>query len=107
MDTLQNYCLIVDRFVSGGLFGVLLRRCCCVTPACLHGCTQIVVFGGHGGRTRYYRDVHLYDLEAKKWSKPSTVGAGPSKRSGHAMTRIGRQYVGFGCGGEIALLAAS
>lgn len=58
--------------------------------------SQITVFGGHGGRTRYYRDIHMLDTRTFRWSTPQTTGQGPSKRSGHAMTATKSHLVVFG-----------
>eukprot|EP00500_Bicosoecida_sp_ms1_P011616 CAMPEP_0203822116 /NCGR_PEP_ID=MMETSP0115-20131106/45283_1 /ASSEMBLY_ACC=CAM_ASM_000227 /TAXON_ID=33651 /ORGANISM="Bicosoecid sp, Strain ms1" /LENGTH=338 /DNA_ID=CAMNT_0050731147 /DNA_START=76 /DNA_END=1088 /DNA_ORIENTATION=- len=49
----------------------------------------LLTFAGHGGRTRYYKDVHLLDTTTNRWYTPVVTGAVPTKRSGHTLARVG------------------
>jgi hypothetical protein len=52
---------------------------------------QLLVFGGHGGRSRYFGDtLRLVARGASPvWETLPTGGAAPSRRSGHTLTRLG------------------
>ena len=61
------------------------------------GSPHTLVFGGHGGRSRYYNDANVLQLPSAEapceaaWMTPVLSGPPPRKRSGHTMTLIGER----------------
>lgn len=57
---------------------------------------SLLVFAGHGGRTRYYKDVHLLDTSTNVWYAPVVTGTIPTKRSGHSLASVGDLCFAYG-----------
>ncbi|XP_020101077.1 acyl-CoA-binding domain-containing protein 4-like [Ananas comosus] len=66
------------------------------TAAC-HCERYLLIFGG-GSRSTCFNDLHVLDLETRKWSIPKQVGITPSPRTGHAGVRIGEYWFIVGGG---------
>lgn len=52
---------------------------------------KIYLFGGFGGSTTYYNDVHILDLSTDSngsWSNVTTSGSSPNVMSGHTMNYL-------------------
>jgi Zinc finger, C3HC4 type (RING finger)/Galactose oxidase, central domain/Kelch motif len=68
--------------------------------AAVVGGTRVYVFGGFDGHTRYFNDLHVFDLATLRWSAVAARGPAPEARSGHAMIAVGTLLlVVGGCSG--------
>lgn len=63
---------------------------------------RLLMFGGHGGRSRYFSDVAeliisvptaVSERPEAKWVSISCTGTPPPRRSGHAMVHLGHRCV--------------
>ncbi|CAJ1381811.1 unnamed protein product, partial [Effrenium voratum] len=48
--------------------------------------TEMLVFGGQGGSTTYYKDLYLYDTASNEWS---SLADGSAERAHHAAVFVG------------------
>ena len=44
----------------------------------------LLIWGGAAGNALSDRDLHVYDVQARRWIKPMVTGQSPKQRSGHA-----------------------
>ncbi|KAM7277654.1 hypothetical protein ACFE04_004788 [Oxalis oulophora] len=65
--------------------------------AAVHAERYLLIFGG-GSHTTCFNDLHVLDLQAMEWSRPTQQGEIPSPRAGHAGVTIGENWFIVGGG---------
>ncbi|GKV18549.1 hypothetical protein SLEP1_g28913 [Rubroshorea leprosula] len=65
--------------------------------AAVHVDRYLVIFGG-GSHATCFNDLHVLDLQAMEWSRPTQQGEIPTPRAGHASVTIGENWFIVGGG---------
>ncbi|KAJ8772024.1 hypothetical protein K2173_027201 [Erythroxylum novogranatense] len=65
--------------------------------AAVHADRYLFVFGG-GSHSICFNDVHVLDLQAMEWTKPTQQGDIPTARAGHAGVTVGENWFIVGGG---------
>ncbi|KAH9613870.1 hypothetical protein KSS87_015221 [Heliosperma pusillum] len=65
--------------------------------AAVHAGRYLLIFGG-GSHAACFNDLHVLDLQAMEWSRPTQQGDIPSSRAGHAGVAIGENWFIVGGG---------
>lgn len=65
--------------------------------AAVHAERYLLIFGG-GSHAACFNDLHVLDLQAMEWSRPTQQGDIPSARAGHAGVTIGENWFIVGGG---------
>ncbi|KAJ8443548.1 hypothetical protein Cgig2_017031 [Carnegiea gigantea] len=65
--------------------------------AAVHAERYLLIFGG-GSHAACFNDLHVLDLQAMEWSRPTQQGETPSPRAGHAGVTIGENWFIVGGG---------
>lgn len=65
--------------------------------AAVHAGRYLLIFGG-GSHAACFNDLHVLDLQAMEWSRPTQQGDIPSPRAGHAGVAIGENWFIVGGG---------
>nr|ASZ85169.1 acyl-CoA-binding domain-containing protein 5 [Selenicereus monacanthus] len=65
--------------------------------AAVHAERYLLIFGG-GSHATCFNDLHVLDLQAMEWSRPTQQGDIPSARAGHAGVTIGENWFIVGGG---------
>uniref|UniRef100_A0A7C8Z2X7 ACB domain-containing protein n=1 Tax=Opuntia streptacantha TaxID=393608 RepID=A0A7C8Z2X7_OPUST len=65
--------------------------------AAVHAERYLLIFGG-GSHATCFNDLHVLDLQAMEWSRPTQQGDIPSPRAGHAGVTIGENWFIVGGG---------
>ncbi|GAB2228960.1 hypothetical protein Droror1_Dr00023094 [Drosera rotundifolia] len=59
--------------------------------AAVHAERYLLIFGG-GSHSSCFNDLHVLDLQAMEWSKPTQQGDIPTPRAGHAGVTVGENW---------------
>mmetsp|Transcript_18800 Transcript_18800/g.21242 ORF Transcript_18800/g.21242 Transcript_18800/m.21242 type:complete len:407 (-) Transcript_18800:331-1551(-) len=54
--------------------------------------TKVFIFGGCQNQT-FFDDLHILDLEAMSWTRPTVSGSSPKSRSGHSAVLVGNNLI--------------
>ncbi|PPR86723.1 hypothetical protein GOBAR_AA33963 [Gossypium barbadense] len=65
--------------------------------AAVHAERYLLIFGG-GSHATCFNDLHVLDLQAMEWSRPTQQGEIPSPRAGHAGVTVGENWFIVGGG---------
>ncbi|THG07315.1 hypothetical protein TEA_006671 [Camellia sinensis var. sinensis] len=65
--------------------------------AAVHAERYLLIFGG-GSHATCFNDLHVLDLQAMEWSRPTQQGEIPSPRAGHAGATVGENWFIVGGG---------
>ncbi|XAR52617.1 hypothetical protein NMG60_11020771 [Bertholletia excelsa] len=65
--------------------------------AAVHAERYLLIFGG-GSHASCFNDLHVLDLQAMEWSRPTQQGEIPSPRAGHAGVTVGENWFIVGGG---------
>ncbi|XP_057962846.1 acyl-CoA-binding domain-containing protein 4 [Malania oleifera] len=65
--------------------------------AAVHAQRYLLIFGG-GSHATCFNDLHVLDLQAMEWSRPTQQGEIPSPRAGHASVTVGENWFIVGGG---------
>ncbi|KAL7235205.1 hypothetical protein ACSBR1_018652 [Camellia fascicularis] len=65
--------------------------------AAVHAERYLLIFGG-GSHATCFNDLHVLDLQAMEWSRPTQQGEIPSPRGGHAGVTVGENWFIVGGG---------
>nr|APO15848.1 ring-finger protein [Sesuvium portulacastrum] len=65
--------------------------------AAVHAERYLLIFGG-GSHATCFNDLHVLDLQAMEWSRPTQQGDMPSPRAGHAGVTVGENWFIVGGG---------
>ncbi|MBA0699240.1 hypothetical protein Goari_000893, partial [Gossypium aridum] len=65
--------------------------------AAIHAERYLLVFGG-GSHATCFNDLHVFDLQAMEWSRPTQQGEIPTPRAGHASVTVGENWFIVGGG---------
>ncbi|CAL5378806.1 unnamed protein product [Camellia sinensis] len=65
--------------------------------AAVHAERYLLIFGG-GSHATCFNDLHILDLQAMEWSRPTQQGEIPSPRAGHAGATVGENWFIVGGG---------
>lgn len=65
--------------------------------AAVHAERYLLIFGG-GSHAACFNDLHVLDLQAMEWSRPTQQGDIPTPRAGHAGVTIGENWFIIGGG---------
>ncbi|KAL9271219.1 Acyl-CoA-binding domain-containing protein [Drosera capensis] len=65
--------------------------------AAVHAGRYLLIFGG-GSHASCFNDLHVLDLQAMEWSKPTQQGDIPTPRAGHAGVTVGESWFIVGGG---------
>ncbi|GLT90254.1 hypothetical protein SLE2022_081970 [Rubroshorea leprosula] len=65
--------------------------------AAVHVDRYLLIFGG-GSHATCFNDLHVLDLQAMEWSRPTQQGEIPTSRAGHASVTIGENWFILGGG---------
>ncbi|PSS24587.1 Acyl-CoA-binding domain-containing protein [Actinidia chinensis var. chinensis] len=65
--------------------------------AAVHAERYLLIFGG-GSHAACFNDLHVLDLQAMEWSRPTQQGEIPSPRAGHAGVTVGENWFIVGGG---------
>ncbi|KAM7273404.1 hypothetical protein ACFE04_028068 [Oxalis oulophora] len=65
--------------------------------AAVHDDRYLLIFGG-GSHATCFNDLHVLDIQAMEWSRPTQQGEIPSPRAGHAGATIGENWFIVGGG---------
>ncbi|KAF7805103.1 acyl-CoA-binding domain-containing protein 4 [Senna tora] len=65
--------------------------------AAVHAELYLLIFGG-GSHATCYNDLHVLDLQAMEWSRPTQLGDIPAPRAGHAGVTVGENWFIVGGG---------
>ncbi|GAV86981.1 ACBP domain-containing protein/Kelch_2 domain-containing protein/Kelch_3 domain-containing protein [Cephalotus follicularis] len=65
--------------------------------AAVHAERYLLIFGG-GSHATCFNDLHVLDLQAMEWSRPTQQGEIPTARAGHAGVTVGENWFIIGGG---------
>ncbi|KAI4349963.1 hypothetical protein L6164_010500 [Bauhinia variegata] len=65
--------------------------------AAVHADRYLLIFGG-GSHATCYNDLHVLDLQAMEWSRPTQSGEIPTPRAGHSGVTVGENWFIVGGG---------
>ncbi|XP_065852766.1 acyl-CoA-binding domain-containing protein 4-like [Euphorbia lathyris] len=65
--------------------------------AAVHAERYLLIFGG-GSHATCFNDLHVLDLQAMEWTRPTQQGEMPSARAGHAGVTVGENWFIVGGG---------